>query len=308
MPSVLESLGIIKQDAYTSVPQLGVTNDLNMRQIESQKYFTVEKGAQARNGNMLAVLINEEQHFDIKRHDHLEFLNKCTALVKEKSAQLKAIDQKLLVSVALSVTATALSFLPVIGWLGWIGWGASIYYITQRATAYAEYQESLKLLVGACNWSLGEGPAEDEDSEARKDVIKKLTEHDSIRNMMAVLYPVLTKTQVEHLIADDSEEVFTKELDEYEKKFKLGFDANRFFSKHDDRIALSKKGAEFNRCIYGFNKGGATDFLDAILSIIPDLYRAAAHGLQQLKYKWQEKNHSSTSSNEEVENSLNMKL
>ncbi|OEH46732.1 hypothetical protein lpari_02200 [Legionella parisiensis] len=109
-----------------------------------------------------------------------------------------------------------------------------------------------------------------------------------------VLYPVLTETQVRHLIANDIEEVFTQELHEYEKRFELGFKPESFFKK-DDTIALSKKGAEFSRCIYGFNKGGVMDFLDAIVSILPDLYRAAVHGCHQLKHWWQEKIHAQDS-------------
>jgi hypothetical protein len=286
MPSVFELIGIKSQQNFTPIPQLGINSYLSTLQAESQKYFFIEKEAQAADGNQLGIRVERGQDFLTTNKDHVDLLNKCTALVKEKSAQLKSTDLKLMASVGFAVTATALSFLPVIGFVGWIGWAAAAYYINQRATAYAEYQEALKLLVGACNWSLGQG------SDARKDIIKNLTSNESIRHMMAELYPVLTKVQVKHLIADDIEEIFTNELDEYESKFQLGFNPNRLFSNKDDIIALSKKGAEFKRCIYGFNKGGFTDFLDAIASIIPDLYNATVHGVQKLKYWWNEKNHS----------------
>lgn len=286
MASVFESFGIKKLLPYTPIPELGIHSDLNKLQFESQKYFTIEKGAQAADGNILAINIKEGQNFRTNNPGHLEFLNNCTALVKEKSMQIKSIDQKIIGSVVFGVTATTLSFLPVIGFLGWIGWAAAAYFINQRATAYAEYHESLTLLVGACNWSLGEGP------DKRKDTIPNVTKNESVRNMMAVLYPVLSETQVQHLIADDIEEIFTQELEQYERKFQLGFKGNQFFSKEDNTIALSKKGAEFSRCIYGFNKGGFTDFLDAIVSILPDIYKAALHGCQRLKYKWQEKTNS----------------
>ncbi|WP_392538112.1 hypothetical protein [Legionella sp. 227] len=280
MSSVLEFLGIKKQ-LSTPVPQLGINNALYKRQLESQQYFTIESGAEAADGNKLAINIKKGQDFSTSNQQHIEFLNQCITLVKEKSNLLKSTDQKIVGSVVFG--ATALSFLPVVGFLGWIGWAATAYYITQRATAYAEYHEALTLLVGACNWSLGRGP------EERKDTISNLTKNEAIRAMMAVLYPVLTEVQVRHLIADDIEGVFAKELQEYEERFQLGFNTDRFFSKQDDTIALSKKGAEFSRCIYGFNKGGFTDFLDAIVSILPDLYKAAVHAAQQMKYWWQEK-------------------
>ncbi|HHT0593418.1 TPA: hypothetical protein ACTXXA_002466 [Legionella anisa] len=280
LETVLGTFGLKKQPSYTPIPQLGINSELNTLQLESQKYFAIGKGAQAADGNVLGITV--QQDFRTTNSNQIEFLNKCIALVKEKSMQLKSIDQKIAGSVVFGVTATALSFLPVIGYIGWIGWAAAAYFINKRATAYAEYHEALTLLVGACNWSLGLGPGN------RKDSAENLTNNKSIREMMAVLYPVLTETQVRHLIADDIEDVFTQELHDYEKRFQPGFEPSRFFKK-DDTIALSKKGAEFSRCIYGFNKGGVTDYLDAIVSILPDLYRAALHGWHKLTYWWQEK-------------------
>ncbi|KTC91070.1 hypothetical protein [Fluoribacter dumoffii] len=282
MSSVLEILRIKKQPLYTSVSQLGIHSELSSLQIESEHYFTIGKGAQAADGNVLAVSTLSGQEFRTSNQAHIEFINKCTGFFKQKSMQLKSIDQKLAGSVAFGVAATALSFLPGVGFLGWIGWAATAYFINQRATAYAEYHEALTLLVGVCNWSLG--------SENRRDAVSRVTKNEAIRNMMAALYPVLTETQVKHLIADDIEQVFTKELEAYEKRIQSNFQA-QFFSKkdQDDTIALSKKGAEFSRCIYGFNKGGVVDFLDAIVSLLPDLYKAAVHGIQQLKHSRQEK-------------------
>ncbi|KTD13603.1 hypothetical protein Lgra_0895 [Legionella gratiana] len=293
MASVFEFLRIKTQSVSTSVPQLGINNELNRLQRESENYFVIPKSAQAANRNVLAVQVKEEQNFLSTNSTHIEFLNKCIALFKDKSAQLHSIDQKILGSVAFGVVATALSFLPVIGFLGWIGWGATVYYISQRATAYADYHESLTLLVGACNWSLGQGPGKRKDRS-----IEQLTKNETVRTMMATLYPVLTEIQVEHLLADDIEGIFAQELKDYEAQFQLGFNPHQFFSKKDDIIALSKKGAEFSRCIYGFNKGGFTDFFDAIVSILPDLYRATLQGFQQLKYWWQEKTHSSENTQE----------
>lgn len=293
MPSVFEKFGIKEQDDYTPIPELRINSYLSAMQIESQTYFTLPKRAQAADQNKLAVTVKEGQHFHTTNASHTDFLNRCTALFQEKSEQLKSIDRKIIGSVAFAITASALSFLPVVGFLGWIGWAAIIYYINERARAYAEYHEALTLLVGACNWSLGEGP------EERQDYIPDLIKNDSIHNMMAELYPVLTDAQVRHLIADDTEGEFTKKLKDYEEKYRLCFNPHTLFAKKEDdetdaetkkaeAIALSKKGAEFNRCIYGLNRGGFTDFLDAIVSILPDLYNAAVHGFQRLKYKWQE--------------------
>ncbi|WP_454782094.1 hypothetical protein [Legionella sp. WA2022007384] len=286
MTSVLSFLGMKDKEPYTSMSELGINSDLSKLQLESQNYFTIAKGAQAADFNVLGVAIKEGEHFQTNTKAHIDFLKRCTALVKEKSTQLKSIDHKIIGSVVFGAAATALSFLPVVGFLGWIGWGAAAYFIQQRAIAYTQYQESLALLVGACNWSLGEGVNQ------RQSIISNLTTNESVRDMMAVLYPVLTEKQVKHLIADDIEEKFAEELREYEKRYQLGFNPSQFFSKTDDTIALSKKGAEFSRCIYGYNKGGFTDFLDAIVSVLPDLYRAALHGCQKLQYWWQEKSHS----------------
>lgn len=285
MASVLESFGIKKNLSSTSIPQLGINSDLNRLQLDSQIFFTLKKDAQA-DDNQLAIEIKKDQNFQISNTHHTRFLNHSVQLFKEKSTQLKSIDTKILGSIAFGVTATALSFLPVIGFIGWIGWAAAAYFINKRATAYAEYHESLTLLVAVCNWSLGE------KLENRKDRAGNLTKNESIREMMAQLYPVLTEAQVRHLIANDIEEVFANELIDYENKYKLGFEPGRFFSKEDNKIALSKKGAEFSRCIYGFNKGGATDFLDAIITVLPDVYRAIVHGFQRFKYWLQESTHS----------------
>lgn len=279
MASVFEFFGIKMQSDSTSVPLLCINTDPYKLQRESENYFVIPRSAQATNRNELAVEIKEGQSFLSTDRTHIEFLNKCIALFKDKSAQLHSVDQKILGSVAFGVVASALSFLPVVGSLGWIGWGATVYYINQRAAAYTEYYESLTLLVGACNWSLGQDP-----SKRRDRSIEQLTKNEAVRHMMATLYPVLTEAQVKHLIADDIEDIFAQELKDYDTKFQLGFNPHQFFSKKDDIIALSKKGAEFNRCIYGFNKGGFTDLLDAIVSILPDLYKATLHGFQQLKH------------------------
>jgi len=142
----------------------------------------------------------------------------------------------------------------------------------------------LNLTVATCNWSLGEG------LEARINKNEKeLIAHPAIKNMMTELYPVLSKTQVKHLIADEIEHAFIAEMDNFEKNRPAPALKNLFsmFSIKDmsaeEKFALSRKGTEYNRCIYGYNKGKASDFLDALLSMIPDMYNAACYGFGKAK-------------------------
>ena len=275
MPSAFEYFSIIKkQPVSTPISQLGISNPLNTLQLRSQHYFTIKAGAVAAGNNVLAVSMEEGQYYDPYNSEHNAYLDQCIDLVKKSSTRLKYLDLKITTSVIVGVVAASLSFFPLCTFLGLIGWGAALYYMYQRATAHAEYQEALTLLVATCNWSLGM------DQKSRESSTDELTTNPSIRKMMAVLYPVLTKNQVKHLIAKDVEDIFVGELHEYKRKYEV--------ASKDDKIALSKKGAEFKRCIYGFNKGSAIDFLDALASVLPDLYRAAYHGFQQFQ-NWLQK-------------------
>jgi hypothetical protein len=274
MANVLEFIKIKKKADFTAVPQLGITNHLSALQLQSQQYFTINDNAQAKDGNFLAVSVLAGQKFNPTRPSlHTNYLNACTVLFKEKAQKLKELDKKIMGSVLLGVVASSLSFLPLVGYFSWLGWGSALYHMHARGQVYKEYHESLTLLVANCNWSLGQNLG-----------YQGLSQLPAIREMMAALYPVLTETQVKHLIADEIEKPFAQELINYENRF----NANSLFAQKDNNIALSKKGAEFSRCIYGFNRGSATDFLDAFLSILPDLYRAARDGLKQLKHRWNE--------------------
>lgn len=277
MSSVFELFGIKKPQSYTPVSQLSVNNFLHKLQRESERFFKIEPMAQAEDGNKLAITVASGQSFDLNIPQHLKLLNDSLYLFKEKSYQLKALDWKIASGVLVGVLATSLSFFPLVGALGLLGWGAALYYINQRSALYNEYHESLTLLVATCNWSLGQGHRENTDEE--------LTQNPAIRAMMATLYPVLTEAQVKHLIADDIEGIFVKELQEYEKTFS-GLNTN---VHKDESIALSKRGAEFERCIYGFNKGSMVDFLDALASFLPDVYRLAQRSVQQAKNWWNAK-------------------
>lgn len=271
------------QPVSTPLPPLGVHNRLNQLQRDSEQYFTIGLNAQAANGSQLAVTIKPDQAFDLANESHTRFIGDCTTLLQEKSKALKDLDQTVMASVVVGVVASTLSFLPLVGYLSWLGWGSATYHLSQRSLAYAEYQEALKLSVACCNWSLGPKAADRTASRT------PLESDPVIRNMMVMLYPVLTRTQIKHLIADDIEETFASELSMYENKYKLPFNSHTMFaSPRNENIALSKKGAEFNRCVYGFNKGSAMDFVDAFVSFLPDLYNLACYGCRQAQRKWQE--------------------
>jgi hypothetical protein len=284
MASVFESFGWKNTStSRTAINQLGINDRLPKLQSNSQKYFIVEENAQAADGNLLAVKIQPHQSFNLKNTDHRDQLRAAIELFKENSNTLKSIDHRIAYSTVLGIVATSLSFIPLVGYFGLLGWGSAVYHLMKRGTAMEKYRESLNLLVATCNWSLGQGP------EAREASKEELTCDADIREMMKTLYPVITEQQARHLIADDIEDAFVQELLDYEGKYKLNksaaFNPKGFFNG-DESIAKSKRSAEFSRCIYGYNKGNTTDFLDAFLSIFPDIYHAIHHGFKRLQHWW----------------------
>ena len=269
------------QPVSTPIPSLAIDNPLNQQQIASIQYFTIGDQAQASNG---VLAVNPVQPFSLDQH--ADFIKGCTTLLQQKSKALKELDQTIMGSIVLGVVASSLSFLPLVGYLSWAGWGSAMYHLSQRSLAYAEYQEALKLSVACCNWSLG-------PQEKRVNPKEELQTSPIIRNMMVTLYPVLTPIQIRHLVANDIEEGYIAELNQHESSYKVPsltvFSPSReTSSSRDENIALSKKSAEFNRCIYGFNKGSAMDFVDAFVSFLPDLYNLACYGCKQAQRKWQE--------------------
>ncbi len=284
MPSVFESFGWKSQNAYTTVSQLGINNRINKLQIASQNYFTIGENARAADGDILAISIKLGQNFDLQNEAHRAHLRACVELFKDKSNALKSLDQKITLSTVLGIVATSLSFIPFVGYLSILGWGSAVYYITQRNMAEAEYREALNLLVSSCNWALGEG------AEVRKSQKDELTNNEDIREMMTFLYPVLTEAQARHLIADDIEDTFIQELRNYESKYRLTATTTSFFASNketnDERIARSKRGAQFYRCVYGYNKGNPSDYLDAFLSVFPDIYNSIHHGFKRVQHWW----------------------
>lgn len=290
MLSVFEFVGWKTQTNYTSIPQLGISNRLNSLQRNSEHYFTLGENAQAADGDILAVSIKSGQHFDLNNAAHLAHLKDCVALFKDKGQALANLDKKIVLSSLMGIVASSLSFLPFVGYLSLLGWGSTIYHLSQRKIVETEYKEALNLLVVSCNWSLGGG------SSMRKSSPEALTANEEIREMMACLYPVLTVRQAKHLIADDIEHRFIDELQQYEAKYHpsaLSANASSFFVNgrtQDERIAQSKRGTEFNRCIYGYQKGNYNDYLDAFFSIIPDIYNLIHYGCKRLQHWWNSDN------------------
>lgn len=295
MASAFESFGWRHPSAYTTVNQLGVNSKINQLQAKSQKYFLISDDAKAADGDLLALSINAGHSFNLHNNEHLLLLRAAIDLFQEKSVALKTIDERIAYSTVLGMVASTLSFLPFVGYFSMLGWGCAQYHLFKRTTAKAEYNEALNLLVATCNWSLGQGTRERQNSK------EALTRNPEIRDMMQALYPVLTEQQARHLIADDIENVFIDELHAYEVKYSLSksLSANpqTFFNSNlrDERIAQSKRSAEFTRCVYGYNKGKPIDFIDAFLSAFPDIYNAIHHNLKRLQHWWNTKDNKEVS-------------
>ncbi len=269
MSLVLELIGLKKSATSTPIAPLGINSPINKLQTKSQNYFTIAADAVAADGDQLGVSITRNGAFDLTNPAHKEHITECLALFKEQKQKLHILDQKIIYSALLGIVGSSLSFIPFVSYIGLAGWGSTIFHLAQRNSQFNEYQETLKLLVATCNWSLGPVSRKNANAELTTDLV--------MRDMMAALYPVLTEKQVRHLIADDIEEVFAQELRVYESKYHLNSAIGTLFNtaekKADERIALGKRSAEFNRCVYGYQKGNALDYLDAFVSIFPDLYK-----------------------------------
>lgn len=272
MLSVFEYFNFSQDASSTPLPKLAISTTLYQLQKQSEQYFQIPDNAKAKDEDVLAVEIKAP--FILEKHS--EFLENCTKQMQKKLQALEIIDKKIAASFALGTVALTLSFIPFVGYFSTIGFGATAYFITQRTQMYAEYKEALHLLVGCCNWSLGP------EKEQRQDSVETLVGSPAIENMMTELYPVLTEKQARHLIADDIENKFTEKLNSYEEKFKKNLSNLSLFQ--GERIALSKKAMSVKHCVYGLNKGKPLDFLDAFLSIVPDLYNAAVDGFKRMIY------------------------
>ena len=257
----------------TLLPRLRIHSSTFELQSKSETYFQIPETALADDGNELAIFIQE--NFTTSKAEHTNFMNSCTTNYEKNAALLYDLDKKIISSLLVAVVASSLSVLPILGWLAVAGTFAALYFSMQRGALYEEQQESLKLLVGVCNWSIGPGP------NVRTDTKQNLVECEAIQRMMDQL-TILDETQTKHFLADDIQAHFLGLL-------ATSYNSFRFFSKSNDaalvskahvprpaleQVALKQRAAEFNRCIYGLNKGTEKDFIDAFLSALPDLWQA----------------------------------
>ncbi|PJD93463.1 MAG: hypothetical protein CK426_08775 [Legionella sp.] len=285
MASVLEFFQLKSRSNNTSIAPLGIHNHLNTQQQKSTDYFKIKDSSLLKED----LLVNIIDAFALDNDNHTSFITACVKLFSEKELALKSLDQKIISSLIVGMVGSSLSFIPFVSYFGALGWGSTVYFLAQRNTAVAEYEESLKLLVATCNWSLGQTAEEN---------TQKLTQAKVIRDMMTCLYPVLTEKQVRDLIDDKIENEFIAELQAHDKQSFQQAGLNSLFASksENENLLRSKRSAEFNRCIYGYNKGKPMDYLDAFLSIFPDLYQATLDGFQKLQH-WYTNNQNATPGN-----------
>lgn len=224
--------------------------------MRSQNYFEIKDNAVAKDGNRsdeeLPIRISER--FSLRKHAAI--VTDHTTLYKEKSDALALNDKKMWSALLIAVIAPSIPFVPFVGLIAFVAWMATFYFLNQRATLNTEYKDARTLLIATCNWALG--------PKTRSDSERELTASAEIKDMMDELFPVLSKTQVKHLIADDIEGQYTQALEARAQRTKIPFAS--FFSNHQSRAAqfvsreleetaLKQSTAEVIRCIYGHNRG-----------------------------------------------------
>lgn len=215
--------------------------------------------------------------FSISKHSRI--VTDHVKIYRQKSDALVQLDQKILSAMLIAIGATCVPFIPFMGLVSIAGWIATFYLLNQRADRYTAYRDALSLLVGTCNWALGA------PSHQRVDNPTDLAKAPAIKSMMECLYPVLSKTQIEHLIADDIQETYSDSLKNYDQRFKFPLAGRLFTPQNENRThqiihnelestALKQRGAEFVRCVYGLNRGTAKDFFLVALNALPDIWNA----------------------------------
>ena len=262
------------------LPQLAVDNSLHQFQLESKKYFTIDANAEATNGNKLA--ITPVVLFNIDTPEQINFIERATKKFTDASTALKAIDSQIAQSLLLSVNASAVTILPFLGTVGWvcswIGLGYAVKKFADRQLAYQDYNESMTLLMGTCNWSLG---------VLNTSAPETITNHPAVKSMLNVLYPVLTKKQIECLIADEIESGFVASHQQEQDKSSGYF--STFFGSYinpHDKTTFGKIGTNISHSAYGFGKGSPMDTLLVMFTSIPDIFRAVSNGFSDVMKKW----------------------
>ncbi|NDH67394.1 MAG: hypothetical protein EBY22_05710 [Gammaproteobacteria bacterium] len=226
--------------------------------VRSQDYFLIKLNAVAKDNNRsdddLPIMITKK--FSLR--EHAAIVKDHTNLYKEKSNALVLNDKKMWSALLIAVIAPNIPFIPFLGLVAFVAWMATFYFLNQRATLNTDYKDARTLLIATCNWALGP------NSDSRNNLISELTNSQEIKAMMDELFPVLSKTQVKHLIADDIERQYTDALEARAQRTKIPLAT--FFSNNPSRAAqsvsreleetaLKQSTAEVIRCIYGHNRG-----------------------------------------------------
>ncbi len=262
------------------LPELAVDNSLSKFQLESKKYFTIEANAEAKNGNQLA--ITPVVPFNHHTAEHINFIERATQQFNASSLKLKSIDSTIAQSLLFSIVSSTLTILPFLGTIGWvcsyIGLGYAIKKFADRQLAYQDYNESMKVLIGTCNWSLGKIDQAEQSA---------IISNPAIKNMLDALYPVLTKKEVACLIDDQIEKGFVASHQEEQEKSSGYF--STFFGSYinaQDKTTFGKIGTNVSHSAYGHGKGSAMDTLQVLVTSIPDIFRALSNGFSNVMKKW----------------------
>ena len=240
----------------------------------SEHFFTINYGALAKNQNRSDTDLPITMHKNFSLVEHAQVVSDHSALYAKNSAKLIKIDQAICSAILLAMIIPTVPFIPFVGLVAFAAWSAALYLLALRNDVYNDYQDSLILLVATCNWTLGSRNRQNSSA----DLVKAPVIANGKDGMMDLLYPVLSKTQVSHLIADDIEKHFTEALEARDSRFKF-FSGNptsraaTIINQELEKTALKQRGAEFIRCAYGLNRGTAPDFLRLLVNAIPDLVR-----------------------------------
>ena len=250
--------------------------------LRSQEYFTIKMNAVAkdRNHSNDGLPIRISKNFSLL--EHASIVTDHTDLYKEKSAALVSNDRKMWSALLIAVIAPNIPFIPFLGLVAFVAWMATFYFLNQRATLNTEYKDARTLLIATCNWALGP------NLQSRTNNVNDLTNSHEINAMMEQLFPVLSKTQVKHLIADDIEGEYTNALEVRAQRTQIPlasfFSSNqykitKFVSRELEETALKQSTAEVIRCIYGHNRGeDVMDLLRVVSTFIcVDIGRALSN-------------------------------
>ena len=249
--------------------------------LRSEQYFTININAVARNSKHFS---NQQDYLPITiKQDfknnlaHTTIISEHTELYKRKANALVANDQYMWNAIAIALIAPTIPFIPFIGLLAIPAWIAAFYFLNQRNTLNLEYKDARTLLIATCSWALG--------PKSQERHATQLAATPEINSMMEQLYPILSPTQVEHLIADGIEKQYIDALAARDSRTKIPFAS--FFSNNDSRAAqvvsnelektaLKQRTSEVIRCIYGHNRGeDEMDLLRVVTNFIfVDIRRA----------------------------------